>query len=257
MPRKPISLSLAFFFAALFSSWAAYRIHILAIEEFALPILDAVLNFEGRAPDQYRLIPYAVLRLIAQGIETIFAPVSGLRIPLLVFDTTCLFLSAFALRRLFPMLEKTAFFWGFFLIYPFLIFDGYRPISAFILLACLFVLRALLRARAQQKGGIVLVIFSVIILAFTRADVAFLYAVSALALVSLSLPLQILLLCIPVAAQATLSFVLFPDAEYFSEVFMLTRNFTSPLILLSPLTSLVVALGIAYRHEMAQLTRFT
>ena len=47
----PKHFALFAFLAAICSSWAAYRIHILPVEEFALPILDAVINFEGRAPD--------------------------------------------------------------------------------------------------------------------------------------------------------------------------------------------------------------
>lgn len=235
--------------AALFSSWASYRMHILSIEEFALPILDAVINLQGRAPDQYRVLPYILIHGVNIISELTPLNIYGLRIPILVFDTLCLTLAALAIRATFPRATNQYFVWCLFLIYPYLQFDGYRPISAFILLISVVNIRAIMAARLQDNNSTIWVLLVVLTLSFTRADVALLYAAVFVGATTATRSIKVVMLTIPLLAQLLLTQVLFPDSEYFSATVMLVENLRGVFLLGSPLTYLVLALLLYYRNE--------
>ena len=70
-------------FASVFSVWSGYSIHVLPIEKQALPILEALLEGNGRAPDQYRIAPYLLIGLIRDGISLIVRDEYRLFLPFL------------------------------------------------------------------------------------------------------------------------------------------------------------------------------
>lgn len=253
--KESIKFILVVLLAAICASWAAYRIHILAIEEFALPILEAVINFDGRAPDQYRLLPYALLRAVSELTSLFPFDDYNLRISILVFDTSFLALAALALRRNFPAIVTPKFLWLLFLIYPYLMFDGYRPISAFILFVCVIAVQALPRAQDGNAMTLSIALTSILVLSFSRADVALLYAFIFATTLHISLPSKAVLIGLPVATQALLSFVLFPNAEYFSAVLMLSRNLSGTLLLASPLSYFVLALALYYWRDILTFSK--
>lgn len=236
--------------AAMFASWASYRIHILSIEEFALPILDSVMNLQGRAPDQYRVLPYLLIRGIYGISELVPANIYGLRIPILIFDTLSLTLAAITLRTTFPKATNQYFVWCLFLIYPYLQFDGYRPISAFILLISIVSIRAIMVARIQGGANTIWVLLAVLTLSFTRADVALLYSAVFVGATTAKWSIKAVVLATPLLAQLLLTQVLFPNAEYFSAVVMLAENLRGGMLLGSPLSYLVLAMLLLYRNEI-------
>ena len=92
-------------FASVFSVLSGYSIHVLPIEEQALPILEALLEGNGRAPDQYRIAPYLLIGLIRDGISLFVDSDLQLRYSILVFDGFFLFLSGLALIKHFNASE--------------------------------------------------------------------------------------------------------------------------------------------------------
>lgn len=240
---------------AVFSCWASYRMHILAIEEFALPILDAVINLQGRAPDQYRILPYLIISAIDSLAAMLPMNTHGLRVPILVFDTLSLFLSALLLRAKFPRAVSQNFVWLLFLIYPFLMFDGYRPISAFILLIAILCINAIMWVRQNAKASSPWPLVAILVLSFTRTDIALLYAVIYLGATNAPMALRITALITPPVALFLLTRVLFPEAEYFSAIVMLWENLRGAFLLGSPLTYLVAALILYYWQSIAPFTK--
>lgn len=240
---------------AAFSSWASYRMHILAIEEFALPILDAVINLHGRAPDQYRVLPYLLIKAIDSLAALLPMNTHGLRVPILVFDTLCLTAAALALRSTFPRAVSQNFVWLLFLIYPFLMFDGYRPISAFILLLCVLCISAIMWMRRSDDANQPWALGTILLLSFTRADIALLYAAVYLGATNAHIALKIVALLTPLIAQFLLTRVLFPEAQYFSAILMLRENLRGAFLLGSPLTYLALALILYYWQAIAAFTK--
>lgn len=235
---------LAILIGAVFSCWASYRIHILPIEETAFPILEAIINLQGRAPDQYRVLPYFIIRVINDLWTMLPIENVGLRAPILIFDTISLFLAALLLRLMFPRLVSQSFIWLLFLIYPMLMFDGYRPISAFILLVSLCCLRGIQRAHDPGSTQFLSFYCAILLLSFTRADIALLYAILYLASVRPPVANSVLTLLTPPIAQCFLMWIIFPEAQYFSAVIMLQENLRGTFIISSPLSYLVVAVVI-------------
>ena len=137
--------------AAFFAAWASYRIHVLPMEQAVLPILEALISLEGRAPDQYRLLPY----LLISGLNAVLGLFSGelpeLRVAVLLFDSLFLWLSALLLLHTFKESITSHFVWIIFLIYPFLMFDGYRPISSFILFLSISTVALMRTANSEQR----------------------------------------------------------------------------------------------------------
>ena len=253
------SLKVAYGLASIFAAWASYRIHVIGIEDSALPVFSALLDFEGRAPDQYRVIPYFLIGLI-QKIISIFPNVSAgiyaeLRYPVLIFDSIFLCLSVLAIRKHFSNYIGSSLIWNLLLIYPFLMFDGYRPITSFILFLSIHTVVLMRRIHSGEgiawKGlSLMIVIFS-----FTRSDVAFLFAVSSLGLNNGKLLLKLALAVIPLAAQFLLSNVIFPDAQYFSPVVMIVDNLSLKFLIGSPLTYLFSGLLILFRVQVTNFLR--
>ena len=139
-------------FASIFSVWSSYSIHVLPIETQALPILEALLEGTGRAPDQYRIAPYFLITLIRDGISLFVGADLQLRHSILVFDGFLLFLSALALIRHFNCVNDIRTGW-LFLIYPFLIIGGYRPTASSILFLSVHAVVLIRKTSAHQKRG--------------------------------------------------------------------------------------------------------
>lgn len=249
-------VGLAYALAALYAAWASYRIHVLPIEDFALPILDAILQLEGRAPDQYRILPYLLLRAMSGGLHALLGDDLSLSVPIVLFDASALFCSVLLLRRMFSLKDGSALVWILFLIYPYLMFDGYRPVSAFILCMSLLMLQAILLARSGSVRDMALLLVALFFGSASRADVGMLYAVVAVLLIRPSIPLALCMLAIPAGMQFVLSRIVFADAEYFSEVFMLMRNLSEGWVIRAPLTGFLLAVLLIYAGPIRLWSRW-
>ena len=69
--KKNFRTHLAFMLASVFAAWGSYLIHVIPIEEPSLPILEALIELSGRAPDQYRVVPYLLIGLIQDAINSL------------------------------------------------------------------------------------------------------------------------------------------------------------------------------------------
>ena len=231
-------------FASIFSVWSSYSIHVLPIETQALPILEALLDGTGRAPDQYRIAPYFLITLIRDGISLFVGADLQLRYSILVFDGFFLFLSALALIRHFNCVNDIQTGW-LFLIYPFLMFGGYRPTASFILFLSVHAVVLIRKTSAHQSGAWPLLLIT-LLLSVTRADIALLFAICSFGVAGLGRPTQTALIAIPLIAQLLLSNLMFTEAEYYSQIFMLRDNLTLRYLGSSPITFAWVALLIRY-----------
>lgn len=237
---------LAFFFASVFAAWGSYLIHVIPIEAPSLPILEALIDFTGRAPDQYRVVPYILIGLIQDAINTLPYIDVELRYPILIFDSSFLFLSILAINKYFHKVEGQTLAWFLLLIYPFLFFDGYRPTASFILFLSIHTVVLMRTANAGDTMAWFSFAFMILLMSFTRADIAFLFAISALGLANASMVVKGGLAIVPLAIQLLLSKVIFSDAEYFSKVVMISDNLSLRFLTSSPLTYFLIALSILH-----------
>jgi hypothetical protein len=135
------------------------------------------------------------------------------------------------------------------LTYPFMMFDGYRPISSFILfLSSLTMLLCQQHTLPMRKLAFFLLLLT---FSFTRADVALVLAVISFAYVSFNNLEKGLIVVIPIGIQLLLSRVLFPEAEYFSSVVMIMDNLGGRFLIGSPLSYLIIGLLICFWSEVA------
>lgn len=248
MPVTNKSITFFYFLASVFAALASYRIHLEGLEASVFPIFDAITNFTGRAPDQYRILPYMIIQGIRKILEIVTAQAISPKYPILIFDACFLFFSAVLLDRMFSRLPIRAITGVLILLYPFLMFDGYRPTGSFIL--CLSSLAALLMYREDlpvRKSGFMVLL---IVISFTRADVALLAALVGISMINLRPWAKIMAVMIPLLIQIFLSAVIFADAVYFSKVIMLADNFTGRYLFYSPLTYLVAASLCCYWTEI-------
>lgn len=224
--------------AAVFAALASYRMHIQGIEADAFPIFEAITDLQGRAPDQYRILPY----LLLGALQDLFSLLAGVRVtpryPIIAFDAAFLLASMVLLERLVrrPWIRLLNVILA--AIYPYLMFDGYRPIASFILtLGCLSMLLMTQAPAAWRKPAFVVLLIA---FAFTRADVALLFAVVSFSWLGWRYWQWAPVLALPVIIQLLLSRVLFPDAVYFSPLVMLADNLSGRFLAASPLSYLLL-----------------
>lgn len=250
-------LTIVFYlFAAVFSALASYRMHIEPIEGFALPILEAITNLDGRAPDQYRIIPYFIIGVFQDSADWLIGENLSAKYPVIFFDALFLCASAIVLRLKFQVPQQQWLILGLFLIYPFTMFDGYRPISSYLLfLSTLWIITVYHNAVSARKIKLFLL---VVIFSFSRADVALLMV--AIAVIEpgnrMLIVEKIALVGIPLLTQLLLQFLIFPEAVYFSPVIMVSDNASLKFILSSPLTYLTLGLLLHYWNHVWAFLRF-
>jgi hypothetical protein len=244
--KKNFRTHLAFMLASVFAAWGSYLIHVIPIEEPSLPILEALIELSGRAPDQYRVVPYLLIGLIQDAINSLPGIDVELRYPVLIFDSVFLYLSVMSIRKHFDSIGGQSIQWFLLLIYPFLMFDGYRPTASFILFLSIHIVVFMRNANAGNKKAWFPFTLLIVLMSFTRADVAILFAVSALGLANASMLLKICVAIVPLAVQVLLSTVIFSDAEYFSQLVMISDNLSLRFLASSPLTYFLIALLVGY-----------
>lgn len=236
----------------------SYWLHIMPVEAGAIGILDALIDMVGRAPDQYRVLPYFIIGLLSDLIG-IFTHSGGsdllsTRISIVTFDAAFLASSLFVLRIYFGPARSLIFIMTLLILFPFLMYGGYRPISSFILLLAT-ALTIILRDHSEGKPGAVASYFLLLgLMCLTRADIALMFAFLGL---TLSIPswLKALAITLPLVAQYLLSEVVFPEAVYFSPVIMVLDNLSFRFFITSPLTYLWLVLGAIYYSKIVSFLK--
>ena len=250
-----IKTLLGLLLASLFAAWGSYLIHVIPIEEPSLPILEALIDFSGRAPDQYRVIPYVLIGAIRDVINLLPGVDVALRYPVLIFDSIFLFLSVTAIKKHFGDVTGQGTVWFLLLVYPFLMFDGYRPTAAFILFLSIYLVVLMQKIGAGENRAWLSFAVLILVMSFTRADVAFLFAVAAMGQANASIAIKAGIAIIPLAIQFLLSAVIFSEAEYFSQLIMITDNLSLRFLMSAPLTYLLIGLLVMHWSEVIGFVR--
>ena len=135
-------------------------------------------------------------------------------------------------------------------------YTGWRPDTIGLMLVstfCVWVTQKVENPAA--KNGLLLL--GITALGFSRADIALIFALYFAIYHLQSWPLRILIVAIPLAAQAALQFVIYPDAEYYTKPFMLLDNLRMYYLLRNPATYLIVAVLIGFWPSISTYLRKT
>jgi len=153
----------------------SYWLHIIPIEAGAIGILEALVDIEGRAPDQYRVLPYFIIGLLTKVLAVITTSDESelfiIRFAIMFFGAAFLALSLLLLGRYFARAQSLVFILALLVLFPFLMYGGYRPIASFILLLAT-ALTIILREFDPGKPGMLPTYFLLLgLMCLTRADV--------------------------------------------------------------------------------------
>ncbi len=237
-------------FCSIFSAFASYRLHLESFIDLYSAGLEEIINGVGRAPDQYRYLPYLFLDQIRDILTVIIGEDIGWKWPLITFEATFLALGLSSLVSYSPkqldyriIVITTA------LIYPFIMFDGVRSIASFVFFMSCFLL---LISKSNFFAGRRALFYSVLVaFSFTRADVAILVGLVASHHMHYRIPEKLVVATIPTLTQILLMQYIFPSAEYFSKVLMFKDNVSAIYIVGNPVTYLILGAIIAYWRKFS------
>tara|TARA_B100001778_G_scaffold283687_1_gene249786 strand:- start:62 stop:1003 length:942 start_codon:yes stop_codon:yes gene_type:complete len=237
-------------FCSIFSAFASYRLHLDSFIDLYSAGLEEIINGVGRAPDQYRYLPYLFLDQIRHILTIIIGENIEWKWPLITFEATFLALGLCSLVSYSSkQLDNRIIILTTALIYPFIMFDGVRSIASFIFfMSCflLFISKSSFLAGRRELFYSTLVAFS-----FTRADVAILVGLVAAHHMHYRIPEKLVVAAVPILAQILLMQYIFPSAEYFSEVVMLKDNISAIYIAGNPVTYLILGAMIVYWRKFS------
>lgn len=243
MPSQSIRTYLLYFLLSAFAAFAAYRLHIEGFEQVVGEGLEAIINGTGRAPDQYRILPYLILSLLRDSLSPVFG--NDWKPAIHIFETLSLFAAVVLLNRISVTFRSTpAIGIVLLLIYPYLMFDGVRSIAAFIFLfSCILINFSKPNLSVLQK---IAFYFVLIAFSFTRADIALLVGLICSIYMMQSIAEKLLTAAIPLGVQAFLNFIMFPEAEYYSNLVMISDNISLSYLANNPTTYLLAGLTVFY-----------
>ncbi len=191
-----------------------------------------IFQFVGDAPDQYRILPLLPLKFLCDYLPFNHA--------VLVYNIVLGFV---VLELLWRMTSKFSTSWrwgigfGYCILYIFFQYTGWRPDTMGLMAMCTGTAIILKDLRDASLRGI-LYTLAVILLSFSRADIALIFALFATFYRSRAFAL---LIPIPIVAQILLQEIIFPDADYYSTVIMLKDNLRLYYLLRNPATYLLLA----------------
>ena len=259
--RKPIALTvsrpttdalldaLAALLLGCFGAWLFMHIHVPAeTSKLHEPTFQHILAGEGPAPDQYRLLQNHLIGLLYRVMDLYHS--------VFWFTTASLGGAIFLLfRHAYPNMPRRLKHYlaiALALVYPVVMYNGPRGDTAFILLLALGLCIAIDR---EQKPLFVVLL---ILMAFTRADVALFAALFALLWKPqwFGVVLWALMVALPVGIQGTLQFFVFPGARYYCNVVMLEENLRLERFAGTPAFMLAGALLILFRTSIFDFTRW-
>jgi hypothetical protein len=229
-------------------------------------IFDLETNFNGRvallhgsAPDQYRILPFLGIRAIYETLRTFFPQVS-FNAAMQVFNAA----SAFFLFEITHRVLRENTNWK---TRNLLIFNGlfaighaytqvlyWKPDTLFGLFFCVLAIYFFLNK--NRTGSI----FTIIALAFCRADVALFYGVFYSFYVEKDSRFwgnctRILTICLPILIQFYIQKHLFPKAAYFCDVFQFYENLRIYHLLIIPFSYLLVCIFMLFGKQILQFFR--
>lgn len=196
-----------------------------------------IFAFQGDAPDQYRILPLLPLKVLC-----LYLPFNH---AVLLYNC---FFGWIVLELLWWLSDKRSLPWrlglsfGFSILYVFTQYTGWRPDTLGLMTICLASACVL---RDMRDAAIRWLFFAcgIVALSFSRAEIALFYALFATFYRNKS---YAALIPIPILAQVVLQEWIFPNAQYYSKVFMLWDNLRLHYLLHNPATYLIAAAVLAY-----------
>jgi hypothetical protein len=218
---------------AIFIAHAANKFFVLDLAfELEHSFYGRILQFQGDAPDQYRIFPLLPLKYLCAWMPFNTAVL----LYNMVFGMVALELLWRLSRGLAENLRWGLGF-GLAISYIFLQYTGWRPDTMGLLVLCM-VAALLLRDLRDASLRMLLYGVSIVLISFSRTDIALIYALFGTFYRKRSYALFI---PIPIIVQIMLQEWIFPNAQYYSKVFMLRDNLSLYYLSRHPGTYLLAA----------------
>ena len=188
---------------------------------------------QGRAPDQYRVLAIWAYA----GLVKLY----GLQLAATLLAGVGLFISNMLLAGLVAVEQRARFLLLFNLLFPFTLYNGWRPETALVVaLAALFVYA--LRYRLAWGG---IAVLTLLISGF-RADLALFCVLFWAVGTTAPYRIRLALISLPLLIQALLKWLIFPDSQYYCPVIMLDTNLSLQYWLQAPLSYVWLGLLLMY-----------
>lgn len=233
---------------AVFLANAANKFFVADLDaELAHGFYARIFDFVGDAPDQYRILPLLPLKLLCNWLPFNHA--------VLVFNAILGFVCFELLWVLYGTKEperRMLLNLGFAVCFIYAQYTGWRPDTLALMALCLG-FAVLLRQISNAKLKIFVLGLGVLALSFSRAEIAFIYAIFfAFFLKDLRL---VIFAIIPIIAHFSLQLWIFPSAHYYTKPFMLWDNLRLHFLLHNPATYLILAVIIGFWSGMLRFLR--
>ncbi len=241
---------------AIFLANAANKFFIPNLEtEAKQHFYEQIFNFQGNAPDQYRILPLLAIKGLRSTLQFIRPEVTFHHV-LLVFNFICGFLifeGFFRLLTTFSERKGYLFNLIFAIVFIYTLYTGWRPDTLGLLLICTFYCVWWNGQKTEQKTGIstfVSHLFFIVTLAFSRSDIAAIYAIFFAFTFIPNWPQRLLLVSLPFAVQYLLQFHIFKSATYYTTPIMVWDNLSGYYLAMNPATWLIAALILLFYKEL-------
>ena len=234
---------------AIFLANAANKFFIADLDyELAHGFYARIFQFHGDAPDQYRILPLLPLKYLC-----LWMPFNT---AVLLYNAVFGWIALELLWRLSRGLElrlRWACGFGLAILYIFLQYTGWRPDTMGLLVVCL-VAALILREMRDPLLRFGLYGLCIAVLCLCRADIALMYALFGTFHLKRSYAVFIPL---PIFAQILLQEWIFPDAQYYSKVWMLWDNVQAHYLLHHPATYLLAAAILVFWQPIKRFVKDT
>ena len=222
---------------------------------------ERIFNFEGDAPDQYRILPLLAIKGL-RAIGRLAVPDFAFHHAVLIFNFICAFLLFELSFRILTHLSRRRRFQVhllFAILYIYTQYTGWRPDTLGLLLLCqLYVFGVLGMERAGKPNSFLYALFhlfAILLISFSRSDIAAIYALFAACYFLKSNFLRFCIISLPFVVQALLQFYWFADAQYYTKSVMLLDNLKGYYILRNPASWLIAAIVLLYFKSIVELLR--
>jgi hypothetical protein len=208
-----------------------------------------ILDFKGFAPDQYRILPYLLIKPLAHVMRLEFAFIIFKTIFFALFFYECFnLLTNIKRQKIYLYIILLSF------IYTISMHAGYRPDAIFLVWLTAILLRVL-KSKWEFKQKSLALYLLLVLISFTRADFALFCAIFLSFYYFKIHVLSALVIVTPLVIQFLLQKIIFPDAVYQVEVITFWQN----VLLKFPISSLLFLfppLLILYWHTFKGFSLF-
>jgi hypothetical protein len=253
---KILVLNLGFILLAIFTSFSIVHYHYL--ESDMVEFYIKIMNFEGAAPDQYRIFPYLILKMIVSALTIKMEYYKAVKYAILLFNMIFLYLS-YILMIMYSDKNNRSYIINILVVFSmFFILSmvgGARPISSFYIFIIALLMYFFLKYRKYSIG----LVIAYFLLSFSRPDLAIFFILATFFYIKDNNRFIkfIGLGAIAVGAHLVTTKVFFPDASYYCKVFMLYDNLSLKFIIFTPTTYLIAAVMLLYWKKILFFIRNT